>query len=204
VTVRFATAVAVAASIGAGVIHLGLGPEHLDELGWLGWGFHVAGAAQIGWAVAAACFLVLRDGGLAGSRAAGSFARRIRRPALAGIAINVAILGAWVVSRTVGLPAGETPWVAEPIARADSITALLETAVVAGLLVARREHREHRAGSATRARTAVAVAFVAIVLATGVGLAPDDLHAAGHQDANASGPGIVGQHEHEAGPEPLR
>jgi hypothetical protein len=164
-----ATVIAIAASIGAGLIHLALGPEHLEELGALGWGFYLAAALQLGWVVA-----VLGAPGR----------RRVRGVAFAGLAINVAILGAWVVSRTIGLPAGETPWVPEPVGRADLISAALEIGIVAILALQWRSAAAPRLGRAVPrrgpARLAAALSMAAIVAGTAVGLAPDDAHAAAH------------------------
>lgn len=166
----WAAAIAIAASVGAGMIHLALGPEHLEELGALGWGFYLAAALQAGWAVAVVALLG-RSGG----------ASRFRWPAIAGIAINVAILGAWAISRTAGLPAGETPWLPEPIGRTDTIAAALEVAIVAAILVQRRPRP---ALEFRRARLATALAFVVIATGTAAGLAPDTQHAAAHDTAH--------------------
>lgn len=188
-TRRPATAVAVAASIGAGLIHLGLGPEHLDELGALGWGFYVAAALQLGWAI----------GVLAVHARHARHARPLPRVgvtkiAVAGILMNVAILAAWVVSRTVGLPTGEIPWVPEPVGRADLVSAVLEIAIVmiataqvrtrittAGLLAVPDRVRGRRRLAPLVATLSVA----AIIAGTAVGLAPDGVDAAAHADGHA-------------------
>ena len=117
-----------AASIAAAVIHFALGPEHVEELGWLGLGFYLAGLLQLGWV------------GLAvAARARGASATAAARAVIpAGIAINGSILAAWVVSRTVGLPAGAEPWTPEAIGISDTITALLEGALILGLALAWR------------------------------------------------------------------
>jgi hypothetical protein len=179
VTRGLATILAITASTGAGLIHLALGPEHLEELGALGWGFYVAAALQVGWVAAVvAAHAVTPDPAADGPR--------LRAVALAGIAMNVAILGAWVVSRTVGLPTGETPWVPEAIGRADLISAALEIGIVAILAAQWRT-----AGTAQLvrvaprrgpARLAAVLSFAAIVAGTAIGLAPDDAHAAAHDE----------------------
>ncbi len=114
----FAVAVAAAASLGAAAIHFALGPHHVDELGALGLGFYLAGILQAGFAALL----------LAGR---GTDKRSDRATVAAVIAVNVSILAAWVVSRTVGLPAGAEPWMPEAIGVADSISAALEVLVVA-------------------------------------------------------------------------
>jgi hypothetical protein len=178
-----ATLIAIAASIGAGLIHLALGPEHLEELGALGLGFYLAAALQLGWAIAVVAVLAVPS----------SADRRLRAVALAGIAMNVAILGAWVVSRTLGLPAGEMPWVPEAVGRADLICAALEVGIVGTLAFQVRSALEASPSTqASRARRtlprrepvrlAAALAIAAIVAATAAGLAPDDAHAAAHDE----------------------
>ena len=119
----------VAASVAAAAIHFVVGPEHVQELGLLGAGFYLAGVLQLAWA------------GLA----VGAFRRQGRawmsvRRALgpAGIAINAAILGGWLVSRIVGLPAGEHPWTPEAIGMSDAVAAILEASLVLGLARATR------------------------------------------------------------------
>src|SRR5688572_1250727 len=83
-------------SAGAGAIHFAVIQSHYEEY----WAFGVffAGAAwlQILWAM----WLVARPG---------------RAVALVGIAINGGITGVWVISRTVGIPFGPEPGVAEAV-----------------------------------------------------------------------------------------
>jgi hypothetical protein len=181
-----AIAIAIAASIGAGVIHLALGPEHLEELGALGWGFYLAAALQLGWVVAVLAVLA----GVAARRAPAPRTRRVRGVALAGITMNVAILGAWVVSRTIGLPAGETPWVPEPIGRADLISAALEIGIVAIVALQLRPAVGSRLGGAVPrrgpARLAAVLSTAVIVAGTVVGLVPDGAHAAPHEETSSA------------------
>jgi len=54
--------VGAALSIGAGVIHFAFGPEHVEELGLLGYSFYLSGALQVGWA-AVLGFLLVRPRG---------------------------------------------------------------------------------------------------------------------------------------------
>ena len=117
--------VLIAASTAAAIVHLALGPEHLEELGGLGLGFYAAGLLQLGWAVLASMAVLPGRNGR----------WRLARAAVpAGIALNVALLLAWLISRTVGLPAGERPWTPEAFGLSDGITALLEAGIVIGLL----------------------------------------------------------------------
>ena len=176
------TTLAVVASTGAGLIHLALGPEHLEELGVLGWGFYVAAALQLGWvALVVAARAVQRD--------RVTEARWLPAVAIAGIAMNVAILGAWVVSRTVGLPAGETPWVPEAVGRPDVVSAALEIGIVALLAVqwpaAGLPNALVSAPRRGGARIAAALAMAAIVAGTVAGLTPGEPHLAGHEAASS-------------------
>ena len=74
-------------SLGAAAIHLVAAPPHYTELGDLGAGFLVAGVFQAAWARAALTANTLRT-------------------AWIGVIVNLGIVAAWVVSRTVGLPVG--------------------------------------------------------------------------------------------------
>ncbi len=100
-------------SSAAGIIHLLVAPEHLAEIPWLGRAFLVTGWLQVmfGWA----CLL----------RAPG------RRGAALAAAINVAFIGVWAWSRTVGWPI-EAP--GEPIQAID-LTCVAFEGLTAALLV---------------------------------------------------------------------
>jgi MFS family permease len=153
----------IAASLGAAIIHFAFGPEHLEELGALGLGFYISGALQVGWALLA----------LVASRiSTRSWLTRAVVPT--GIVLNVAILVAWAVSRTVGLPAGEQPWTPEPIGIADGICGLLEAGIVVGLLAyrSRWQHpvvpRPGRRTSTSLLGLAAMVAVIAVATVTAV------------------------------------
>src|ERR687885_1532681 len=106
---------------------------------------------------------------LAVALAAGSAAAAYR----AAIALSVATIALWAVSRTAGVPVGPEPWVPEPVGRADAAATLLEltTATVLAPLVL---------PAPGRAVTAVAVAVVSVAAAalTAFALAPgaDEAH----------------------------
>lgn len=107
------------ASLGAGLVHLAVVQEHLDEWWLFGAFFAVLGAAQVLWAVAA----------LAADRP----------PLLRTVAsVNLAVVALWLVTRTVGLPIGPEPWQPEAAGRADVLCSLLEVAVAVTLLAAAR------------------------------------------------------------------
>lgn len=114
-----------AASAGAGIIHLALAPEHVRELGVLGYGFFGSAALQLGWAAV----LLIAIKGFAGRASE----RWLRSLAISGIVINVAILTAWAWSRIVGLPSVDAPWTPEAIGRPDMMASVCESMVVLGL-----------------------------------------------------------------------
>jgi hypothetical protein len=182
-TRTWALTAAIAASIGAGLIHLVVGPEHVEEFGTLGWGFYLAAALQLGWALVVLAVLLLRG------RAPLIGAGRLGKLAAAGIAINVAILLSWAFARAFGLPAGETPWVPEAIGSVDSICAALQLVVIAAMLAGRR-----RAGRLVQRATvmpgfvAATLALVVIAAGTGVALSASGEHGAGHDHAMSRRP----------------
>ena len=172
--------VAAALSIGAGVIHFALGPEHVVELGPLGYGFYVSGALQVGWAAILALALLMPRG----RDAKPAFRKLVQ----AGIAINVAILAAWAISRVVGLPAGETPWTPEAIGRPDAIGGILEGVLTLGLLGSLRNWTIGPVTSSRWFSLGAALALSAIVVGTVVAITPDDAdQMAGHDQ----GPGTM-------------
>jgi hypothetical protein len=97
--------------VGAGAVHLAMAPSHLGESTVEGIGFLVAAWLQVGLAVA----VVLRPS---------------RRVAGATIAVSAACIGAWLVSRTVGLPFGQHAGDAESVTFVDGVTVAMEAAAV--------------------------------------------------------------------------
>ena len=179
----------VAASAGAGVIHLTLGPEHVAELGALGYGFYLSAALQLGWAALLGLVLA-RFGALATPR-------NLRLLAISGIAINGAILVAWAVSRLVGLPAGEVPWTPEAIGRSDTIAGAVEGALIVGLGASLQGWSVVRSRPPRKLGTAGAVLAMALI-ATGTAAAIEpgagsDSHGAGQ--AHGSGVHINDDHQ---------
>ena len=101
------------ASAGAGIIHLLVAPEHLEEFTPFGVGFFALGAFQILWAVT----VVVRP----------------NLPILAiGLVVSALTIGTWIVSRTVGLPVGPEAGEAEAIGTMDLLATILEGVVVIG------------------------------------------------------------------------
>lgn len=112
-TRRRALAGATAAlSLGAGVVHLAVAPDHWLEYRAFGVFFLLAGLVQLAWAWA----VWLRPAG----------------PLLRiGVGGNAALLALWAVSRTVGLPIGPHHWSPEVFGWADGITDALEVGSLA-------------------------------------------------------------------------
>jgi len=101
-------------SFGAAVIHAAFAPAHFAE-SWSHGAFFVAAA----WfQVLVGMLLLLRP------------RRWVYRFALA----NVVVIGAWVLSRTVGAPFGPDAWSSEPVGFPDVVATALEACIVAGSL----------------------------------------------------------------------
>jgi hypothetical protein len=103
---------AVALSLGAALIHLWVTPEHFGE--WWGYGSFML-AAFVAQAIYAAALLVWP---------------RWRLLLRAGISGNLAIIGMWVVSRTVGTPLGPMGGEVEGIGALDLICTASEVVLV--------------------------------------------------------------------------
>jgi hypothetical protein len=141
------------ASIGAGVIHIALGPEHMSEWVVLGTGFYAAGVLQLLFGL-----VLLRRGG--------------RALLAAGVLGSLAFIGVWLVSRTTGLPVGPQAGVPEGYGVADMICVGLESVVAIGALTLLRRPAAGTApaGRGT-ARTVLAAVAVAVFASTGVAVA---------------------------------
>ena len=131
-------------SLGAAAIHLAAAPHHYAELGELGAGFVAAGIFQAAWARAA-----LRA--------------TTRRTAWIGIVVNLAIVAAWVVSRSVGLPVGTGTLAPESIGLPDGASTIFELLIVAGLTVRLLGVDRAQIARRTRVRSLAAVAVVPVL-----------------------------------------
>jgi hypothetical protein len=113
----------VTSSIAAGVVHAAVVPEHLEEAWLFGVFFIAAAVFQISWTIRVV---------LGPSSAVYS----------AGALANGAMIGIWFVSRTIGLPTGPEPWMAESAGMLDVAATVLELLLVAGSLVLRARVHE--------------------------------------------------------------
>ena len=109
----------------AGLIHLAAGPAHLDEWWAYGLFFFLAAAAQATYA------LVLWTRGVEGW---GGWPIVRGKVYLAGVAMTLAIIALWAVSRTVGVPVGPARSGPEGIGALDAASKVVEAALVAVLL----------------------------------------------------------------------
>ncbi|GAB4048653.1 hypothetical protein GCM10028775_13800 [Catellatospora paridis] len=150
------------ASLGAGLIHLTVVSEHVAQWWLYGVFFILLGVAQMGWAVDA----------LAGDLLP------IPRPFAA---VNAAVVGLWLLTRTTGLPIGPEPWRAETVGAADLLCSVLEVLVVALLVLAihRPSVQEPRALSKEQIGL-IAVGAVAIAAITVAALATSPPRVGGH------------------------
>jgi hypothetical protein len=162
-----------AAAIGAGVIHLSVAPDHLAEYRPLGIGFLVAGLLQMGWGAAIA-------------------ARDSRRLLVAGAAGSLLLVGAYVMSRTVGLPLGPEAFEPEAFGAADLLCCALEVPVALGAYLLARRPTALAGQLRARMAAALAVAFVLVGSATAyAATTPAHEHAHEHE-ACPSAPQLTG------------
>ncbi|HMG42868.1 MAG TPA: hypothetical protein VK611_16165 [Acidimicrobiales bacterium] len=195
--------------LGAGLIHASMAPSHLGEAAVEGAGFVAAAWAQLLLAVA----VLLRP---------------TRRVLVAVVVTSAALILAWVVSRTVGLPFGEDSGHAATVSLVDGVCVAVEA--VALLLAGGLALGAVPAVPRIRG-VAIAGAIGAVVFATAAISSPsardhaagshgsDGHGAAGHDDGAAAGGGhghgaategddlgfsaLSNGHQHENGVEPM-
>lgn len=114
-------------SLAAAGIHFAVAPEHFDEYWLFGWFFIAVAWLQAVWALA-----------LVG------FAPR-RLLLLSGICLNIAVVGLWLSTRTIGLPLGPESGTTEAFGWADITASGLELgiAAVAGTLMLEKPELSH-------------------------------------------------------------
>lgn len=143
---RMETTLVASLSIGAGAIHLAAATSHAELLGDLALGFYWAALFQVAFALA----FLAHPGS--------------RQLARVGVAVNLAIIGAWAWSRTIGLPM--IPGGPESVGVADATTVVFQIVLVA-LLAARLVRLD---SSLVKGRPAASLGTVArSVLVVGIG-----------------------------------
>ncbi len=135
-------------SAGAGVIHIAMTPIHAGSA-WQ----EALGFAAAGW------FQLLTAGIVLANRGGRRFYELV---ALA----NVAFIGVWIYSRTVGLPFGATPSVAESAGAIDTVSVLLEAGVILVALRLILAPEKRSLGRLAPAMCAVAALGLATVVIT--------------------------------------
>jgi len=172
--------VAAVLSAAAGAVHLGYAPHHLGEDWAFGWSFLLVGAAQIGFAV-----LVV--------------ARQRRWVWGAALLLNLAVIGTWAVSRTVGLPVGPEALRTEDASAPDIVCTLLEAGVVllAGAALALPGRLARPVRDRWSARVSVVAVSVGAVVVAAVMLTPSYVDAHGSV-SHAHTDGTDDGHDHTA------
>ena len=112
-------------SIGAGVIHAAVVPEHLAEEWTFGAFFILVAAFQIAWAIV----VVLMPSTTVST---------------IGALANGAIIGVWALSRTTGLPIGPEAWAPEPVSTLDVTATLIELLLVVSVMIDSARSGERR------------------------------------------------------------
>jgi hypothetical protein len=166
------------ASLGAGLIHLAVTPDHWQT--WTGYGIFFLGIAlfQVFWSAAAIWS---------------------PRPVVLtlGLAANAATIALWGTTRLWGPPLGPEAWAPESVGLPDALTVVLEAVAVLGvlwLLLPRTPAGLSRGAY----RAAAGGAFVAVAAVT----TPGVIAAFGHDHGSHSGHHETGQHQtghHETG-----
>jgi hypothetical protein len=171
---RSLTVIMAGLSAGAAIIHLVAAPSHYEEIGDLAAGFLIAAAFQGWWALAC----------LGGPSP---------RVAVVGIAVNLAILLAWLYTRTVGLPIGEFAGSAEPVGFPDGASVVFELLLIGGLL-ARLRGIDSAASGQAAVRTIASIAVVPVVGLVIVLTSLATLAIASGLDHGASGHAVATDH----------
>jgi len=99
----------------AGLIHVGAAVDHFGEFPLYTVVFAFLAVVQLTWAI----LVVWRPS---------------RAVLVGGCGFNVAIIGLWAASRTVGVPIAPEPWVPEPVGAPDLVATLDEVLIVLAAL----------------------------------------------------------------------
>ena len=190
--VGFSRWVLAALLVGAGAVHVAMAPSHFGESTGEGLGFLVAAWLQLGLGGA----VLLRPARVVWG---------------AVIAVSAAAVGAWVVSRTTGLPFGAHAGHAESVTIVDGVTVAMEgaAAVLAAALLVGLPRGVRRFRSDGLALCSVVAVFALVSMALAAPEARDHAQAAhgdhGHTAASgaaAAGSGSTSGHDHGPGAAP--
>lgn len=163
-TVSAALTTAALASAGAGLVHAAAAGTHSGDT-TQAIVFAVAAAVQLAWAVVA-------------------FARPSRPVAAAGVVLGAAMVGAWLVSRTAGLPVVGVAGTPESVGVQDGVAAALATLS----LVAAAWHLTGRRVPTVSTRSPAMAAVAAVVLVAAVpGMAAPHSHGPSHEHDHGHG-----------------
>jgi hypothetical protein len=144
------TATASATLLGAAVVHASVVDEHFAQ-----------------WWAEGAFFLMLQ---VVESALALALVRRASRSlCIVAIAVSAGTVALWIVSRTVGVPAGPGAWQPEPVGRPDVTATALELATALVLVPLVRAGGSSARRPAARG-VAVAAAVLAVAAATALGV----------------------------------
>ena len=144
---RSSLAIVAGLSACAGIIHLAAAPGHFADIGDLAAGFLAAGVFQLAWA----------------AKVAGQRRPMSPRLRLAGAFGNAAIIVAWALARTVGVPPGHV----DPIALPDAAATAFEALIVVGIVLAAVRPVTSRLA---RVRPLPAVMSIAVVPVVGLAI----------------------------------
>jgi len=138
-------------SAAAGTIHFAVIRPHWDEYVPFAVLFAVVGAFQLVWAT-----VVL--------------VRPARSVLLLGAVVNFGVAGAWVLSRTAGLPIGPDAWTPETVGVADVAATLFEVVIAAGSAASLSSARRGLEAHLTRAAAQLAAIAIAVTLLVALAL----------------------------------
>lgn len=132
-------------SVVVAVIHFAVAGEHFAEYWAFGVFFLVVAWLQLGWAVA----VVVRP---------------TRELLASAVLMNAAIIGVYIITRTVGDVIGPTPGAVEPLGFGDVLSTACEAIIVAGSILLLRRSLGRAIPKPVAARALVAIAAISMVL----------------------------------------
>ena len=153
--------------MGAAFVHFGVMGDHFDFAVAHGTFFAAAAWIQLGFALG----LVLRPS---------------RRLLQAIIVVNAAIVGTWIMARTVGAPFGTPDWEPQPVGFADVLSTVFESLVIAGSVAVLAGKLETRKFAPTHALPALGAVVSTVMILSTLSLVPAVAgEAHGHGDSAA-------------------